>query len=146
MPHRECSRNIYWRFFYLSSQATYWRDRNRTCTSTHTALIKNQLLSPIGLHANRKDFYTMSFLRLSATTSISLEWERTTHALVLSSFVQGPNSAPYASYLHLCVSLRLSTSAIAINHSQTCRKKREEWHPISLVWERLICEWFLQLT
>ena len=129
MPHRECSRNIYWRFFYLSSKATYWRGRNRTCLLSRYMLVASQML-----HANRKNFYTMPFLRLSfqqhknglylwipscwsisvrfslqegeiTANSISLEWDCTTHALTLSSFVQGPNSAPYAFYLHLCVSL-----------------------------------------
>ena len=100
MPHRECSRNIYWRFFYLSSKATYWRGRNRTCLLSHNMLVASQML-----HANRKDFPTMPFLRLSTVISISLARICTTHALTLSSFVQGLNSAPYAFYLHLCVSL-----------------------------------------
>lgn len=60
MPHRECSRNIYWRFFYLSSKATYWRGRNRTCLLSRYMLVASQML-----HANWKDFYTMPFLRLS---------------------------------------------------------------------------------
>ena len=42
----------------------------------------------------------------------SLEWNCATHVLALSSFVQGPDSAPYA---FLPSPLRLSTSATVTN-------------------------------